>query len=465
MDSHAQPQTLTSSLMQLSPEQKIYIVDTNVFLHEPMAHTILSAGGNVVVIPIWVIIEADKFKQESSQRGAHAREFVRQLDRLSKHGDVHRGIELENGGTVIVDHNGKDKDVLPFLVSNTEYNNDLKILTVAMHYRDQYLNNSVALVSKDGALRVMARSVDVVSEDFSYDAVRLNHIDDLYSGIMEDELSDPEQVSVIVQSLQQNRCVSAGAVFGKTSRPYPNQYCKLRYQTNDGVEKTLCVLYKHAKDQLIFLAKHKRLADTSLQALNEEQQVALHFLLDEEIKIVSLSGIAGTGKTLLSLIAAIEMYQSHYQKIIIFRPNHELGKPIGFLPGDLKEKFNPWCQAIHDNLEFMEMENKHVQDELRYVIEPLCFIRGRTLHHSFIIVDDAQNLTRNEVKTLISRVGKRSKIVFNGDPDQVDTPYLDAYTNGFSCFIEKLKGCPLFAHIKLIHSERSEVAAIAAEYL
>lgn len=452
----------SNPLEQLSPEQKIRVVDTSVFLDEPTAHTLLAAGGNIVVIPIWVILECDKFKKEHSQRGQNARQLVNQLDELSKQGSLQKGIPLPNGGTLLVDHNGKDKNALPFSVSNQEYNNDLKMLTIAQHYRNKYVANEVSLVSNDGVLRVLARAAGLGSEDFHQDAVRVDSIDDLYSGVMEYTLVHPEQVGVVVQSVNRDRMVSAQDVFPENYRPYPNQYCRIQYQTGDAL-KTLCMLYDSSQDRLLLVPKNRRLHHTDFNAVNELQKVALEFLLNDDISIVSLSGVAGTGKTFLCLMAAMELLQGHYEKVVIFRSNYELGKDMGFLPGSLNEKFEPWRRAIEDNVEFLEHGNG--ARKLEYSIEPINFVRGRTIHNAFIVVDDAQNLSRREIKALGTRVGKHSKIIFNGDSDQVDTPFLDAFSNGFSCLIDRLKGEPSFAHIRLIENERSKVAGIFAERL
>lgn len=454
---------VASPPLTISPEQKIYIVDTNVFLHEPAAHLLLGAGGNVVVIPIWVIMEFDKFKRELSERGNNARKIVRQLDDLSKFGQLQKGVELPKGGTLIVDHNGKDKEVLPFSVAAHEYNNDLKILTVAKHYQEAYPSNQVTLVSQDVVLRVTACSLDVSCEDFSQDAVKLQNITDLYSGVLDYYLQDSEHASQFVQLLNTRHAVPANSVFITDERPYPNQCCNVQYKNNRGEQKNVVMIFDQRQDELVLIPRQKKLARVGLNAANTLQKVALHFLLDENVFIVSVSGIAGTGKTLLCLMAAQELVPHTFHRLVIFRPNHELGKELGFLPGDVDQKFNPWRKAIEDNLHLLEISSG--QHELVYTVEPINFVRGRTFHNTLIVVDDAQNLTPKEVKTLCTRVGPGSKIIFNGDPDQVDTPYLDPFSNGLSYLIERFKGHCRFAHITLTECERSEVSAMAAELL
>jgi len=406
---------------------KNYVLDTSILLYDPKS--IYSFENNNVIIPLVVLEEIDKIKQLSSEIGKNAREVVRILDKLTEMNNVDN-IKLENGGVLRIEINNVECG----LFSNDT--NDKKILSVAknLNIRENILT---VLVTKDINLRVLARVCGVRAEDYYTDKIKK-----LYTGIV-----DMREHSINTHLLYKNKYIEY-----ENDELLPNQYI---------VSNNALCRYNNKKLWLI----NEHISAFEISPKNKEQRFALDALLNPEIKIVTLSGTAGTGKTLLAIAAALEQTINHhlFSKILITRPIIPFGNDIGFLPGNKDEKIRSWMQPIFDNLSYIFNDKIDPLIDQFIEMEALTYIRGRSLSTKFIIVDEAQNLTKLMVKTILTRVGENTKIVFTGDPDQIDVPYLDKESNGFSYLIDKIKQFDLSAHVTLCKGERSEVAKIGAE--
>lgn len=438
-------------------QRKIFVLDTSVILYDHNAIT--NFEENDIAIPITVLEELDNFKKGNDTRNFEARSFIRWLDEIASESLLTDWINL-NGPTkgkfkVVMDTKGGELDAnLAF----GERKNDHKILNATMAVAKENPKAKVTLVSKDICLRVKAKSLDLLAED--YETGKIKEIDQLYSGKTE---KSKINATVIDKLFEENR-VEASEL--KIKDPQANHF----YILKSGKKSVLS--YFNPKEQLIERVD-KTLA-FKIKPKNAEQTFAMHALLNPDIKLVTLRGIAGTGKTLLAIACALEQRRS-YQQIYVTRPIIPLSnKDIGYLPGDVKSKLDPYMQPIWDNLKYIKSNlgndpNAKRIDEMveneKIAIAPLAYIRGRTLANVYFIVDEAQNLTPHEVKTIISRAGENTKIVFTGDIFQIDTPYLDAQSNGLSYLIDKVKNHPLFAHVTLEKGERSDLANLANELL
>ncbi|QQS35552.1 MAG: PhoH family protein [Ignavibacteriales bacterium] len=440
---------------------KIFILDTNVILHD--ATSISQFQENDVVIPLTVIEELDHFKRGSQVINLNAREFARTLDSIT-------GTALFNGGISM----GKGRGKLRIAISRgisplirdifREDTPDHRILSIAHEWKEKYENRAnIILVTKDVNLRMKAKSLGILAEDYTTD--RVASIEELYSGKEIIEEIDDELILNIFQSPFE---VPAKLILKKTkAEAYPNKYYILRNTARS-------VLAYLDQDMGKFRKVEKNLT-YGIKPRNAEQTFAVDALCNHEVQLVSLTGKAGTGKTLLALASALQVRKS-YRQIFIARPIVPLSnKDIGFLPGDVESKLAPYMQPLWDNLkviqdQFPESDKQHqlidtmLKDE-KLVIEPLSYIRGRSLQRIFFIVDEAQNLTPHEIKTIITRAGEGSKIVFTGDIYQIDHPYLDGQSNGLSFLIDRFKGQKLYAHINLEKGERSELAELASNLL
>jgi len=438
--------------------KKTFILDTNVILHDHLSITQFQE--NDIVIPIEVLEELDNFKKGNSQMNYNAREFLREIDRLT-------GDKIFNGGISLGEGKGKLKIALntelpeKLKISFSENKPDHRILGVASEYQDQFPNEKVILVSKDVNLRVKAKSIGINSEDYESD--KIDNVEDMIKGINHLEITDNEIVANLYKSKK-------GVVLNGSKEELKlgnNQFFIL----NNGQSSVLARYYP--KDNL--LKKIVKKAASGIKPRNAEQTFALEVLLDPGILLVSLTGKAGTGKTLLALAAALEQ-RSVYEQILLARPIIALSnKEIGFLPGDQFDKTKPYMQPLFDNLAVIKHQfNKTSKDAQKIdqmlekeelVIAPLAFIRGRSLSNTFFIIDEAQNLTPHEVKTIITRAGEGTKLVFCGDIHQIDSPYLDSQSNGLSYFTDRMKGQDLFAHINLMKGERSYLSELASDLL
>ena len=440
--------------------QKNYVLDTNVLLHDPRA--ILNFDDNTIVIPIIVIEEIDTFKKEASERGRNAREIARRLDelRLENGTKLSDGVTLSNGGRLKVAIGTRSvPDALR--ASQTA---DNFILGVALEVRDQDKSRPTIMVTKDVNMRIRADALGLDAQDYDTDRIAF---DELYSGSGEVDVSASQ-----IDELYGKGSVEVAPPEGRIL--HSNQYLLLRDRENP--QHTALSRYD-AKQKRAAALRKLRDGVWGIRPRNREQHYALDLLLDDDIKLVTLVGKAGTGKTLLALAAGLQksVEEGIYHKLLVSRPIFPLGRDLGFLPGDVEEKLNPWMQPIYDNIELLlglskndkkDGRSYHELIDLGYIeIEPLTYIRGRSIPNQFMIVDEAQNLTPHEVKTIITRVGEGTKIVLTGDPYQIDNPYVDASSNGLTTTVERFKGESIAGHVSLSKGERSPLAELAANVL
>lgn len=441
--------------------KKIYVLDTNVLLQDP--NSIFSFEENEVVIPAVVLEEVDSKKRYMDEIGRNARQVSRLIDSLRTTGKLHEKIKLENGGSLKIEINHRSFHELQDIF--TEKTNDNRILAVAknLFLEEQTKENGkpVILVSKDALVRVKADALGLISEDFLSD--RVVDSEQIYTGFQEVFLS-AEKMAQFYEKGE--------VVLSEISKVpfYPNESLIMR-DALGGKASALGMVDPTGKKvrKLIFNQEHV----WGIHPRNVQQTLAVELLLRKDIPLVTLIGKAGTGKTLLALAAGLMQTEDlrEYKKLLVARPIVPVGKDLGFLPGEKQEKLKPWMQPIFDNLEFLFNTKK--PGELDAIlagmnsieVEALTYIRGRSLPDQFIIIDEAQNLTKHEVKTILTRVGERSKIVLMGDPDQIDHPYLDAYNNGLTYVVEKFKEQSVSGSIRLMKGERSGLARLAADLL
>ena len=432
--------------------RKTYILDTNVLLHDP--ESLFSFEDNAIVLPLSVIEELDRIKRRSDEVGRNAREVSRILDELRMKGRLSEGVGLANGGSVRIEINGNQPDNQPYGIDLNTTDNRILALAYALMNNGQ---TPVILVTKDLNLRIKADVLGLAAEDFYSDKVDYHK---LYSGVTELYLSVEEI----------DRFYREGYLDYPAGDLQPHQFCILKL--DESSSKSALGRYFHNRFHKL---THDGKAVYGIKALNKEQKFALDLLLDETIQVVTLVGKAGTGKTIMALAAGLEKVLEgggRYNRILITRPIVPLGNDIGYLPGDKEDKIRPWMQPIYDNLEYLC--NEHIQPNgcIDYLIangkielEALTYIRGRSIPKQFIICDESQNLSPHVIKTILTRVGRGSKIIFTGDPEQIDHPYLDASSNGLSYLVEKIKAEKISGHITLIKGERSGIAELGARLL
>ena len=441
-------------------DKKTFVLDTNVLLHDPRA--MFSFEDNDVVIPIYVVEEIDSFKKDLSELGRNARQVSRYLDQLRDDGSLSEGVKLDRGGTlrVAITHRS-----LPANVS-TDRGQDSKILAVAlelMEERKKRPGPRVMFITKDTNLRIRADAIGIDTEDFEPEHIV---IDELYKGWQEVDVDGP----------MIDKFYAEGSI--EMPDPYhpPNEYVCLRDQGSANRTALGRVRLDDTKARVSPIDAYKQ-GIWGIRPKNREQHFALDALLDDKIKLVTLVGKAGSGKTLLAIAAGLAKTteENVYQRLLVSRPIFPLGKDIGYLPGDVEEKLNPWMQPIFDNVEFLMgltqkdkrrgRSHKELLDMGMMQIEPLTYIRGRSIPNQYMIVDEAQNLTPHEVKTIISRAGEGTKIVLTGDPYQIDNPYVDQTNNGLVHTVNRFKNEKIAAHVTLMKGERSELAEIAANVM
>ncbi|WP_416151080.1 PhoH family protein [Salipaludibacillus sp. HK11] len=435
---------------------KTYILDTNVLLQDPLA--LFSFDDNDVIIPAVVLEEVDSKKRYMDEIGRNAREVARLLDDLRGQGKLNEGVKLESGGNLIVELNHRSFEQMK--KHYFESTNDNRILAVALNISLER-SEDVVLVSKDALLRVKADALGLHSEDFLSD--RIVQFDRMYQGYEESWL-DPTKMDELFEKKQ----LPINEIH--TNHKYPNHFYIFKDSAN-GTRSALAIMNVKGTHFQLFLKNHD--STWGIKPRNVQQKMALELLTREDIPLVTLVGKAGTGKTLLSLAAGLYQTEdlNRYKKLLVARPVVPMGKDIGYLPGEKDEKLRPWMQPIYDNLEYLFNTNK--SGELEQIlagmssiqVEALTYIRGRSIPDQFIIIDEAQNLTKHEVKTILTRVGEGSKIVLMGDPKQIDHPYLDEYTNGLTYVAERFKHLSESGHIKLEKGERSGLAQLAADLL
>lgn len=430
--------------------RKNYVLDTNVLLHDPRA--LYAFEDNHVVVPIYVIEEIDNFKKDLSELGRNAREVARLLDAHREDGAISEGVPLENGGTVQVALGSADDRP-----SNSAAM-DHYILKCAIAVQESTEIPTV-LVTKDVNLRIRGDAFGLKTVDYEPEGIQ---VEELYSG--SEEL---ETTGAVIDKLYADGETTVDAELT------PNEYVLLRDE-NDAAHTALG-RYDEEKGALVPVRK-LRDGVWGIRPRNKEQHYALDLLLDDDVKLVTLVGKAGTGKTLLALAAGLQKVteEQTFQKLLVARPIFPLGRDIGYLPGDIEEKMNPWMQPIYDNMELLlglskgEQKGRSYSEliDLGFVeIEPLTYIRGRSLPNNFMIVDEAQNLTPHEVKTIITRAGEGTKIVLTGDPYQIDNPYIDASNNGLTTVTERFKNEGIAGHVTLAKGERSALAELATQIL
>lgn len=439
---------------------KIFVLDTNVLLHDPQA--LFAFEDNEVIIPSVVLEEIDAKKRLADEIGRNARRVSRILDGLRDRGRLHEGIPLDGGGRLVVELNHRSFTRLQDLFG--EMTSDNRMLAVALNYQmeeqERPKPRPVIVVSKDVLVRIKADVLGLPAQDYLSD--RTVSPDDFYSGYV--------QLSVhpgVIDSFYSDRSLAAAVLKAPL---HPNEFVILR----DEMGSTKSALVKVSADgsrlEPLHLAGEPVWGITSR---NAQQRMALELLLNDDIPLVTLTGRAGTGKTLLALAAALHKVEDErkYKKLLIARPVVPMGKDIGYLPGEKEEKLRPWMQPIYDNLEYLfDVKKSGDIDKIlmglgSIQVEALTYIRGRSIPGQFIIIDEAQNLSKHEVKTIMTRVGEGSKIVLLGDPEQIDHPYLDTVSNGLTYVVERFKTEAVSGHVTLEKGERSKLAQLAAERL
>ncbi len=438
--------------------KKTFILDTNVILHD--YNCIHNFEDNDVVLPIIVLEELDKFKKGNDQINFHAREFVRELDKLSGDKLFNGGISLGEGKGKLSIETGKPFSEV-MMNSFPENTADHRILAIAEHLYSEKKRKNIVLISKDINLRMKAKSVGILAQDYETDKV-LN-IDELYKSITTIENIDHELISKLYEEYEG----VAVEDFKFDAPPQSHQYFILK-----NTKSSVLAHYDPFNKVLNRVEKQKTYG---IEPRNAEQAFALDALLRPEVQLVALTGKAGTGKTLLALAAAIHQRQL-FTQIYLARPIVPLAnRDLGYLPGDVKEKIEPYMQPLMDNLavikhkysqnskEFNKIDEMLKSEKL--LITPLAYIRGRSLSRVFFIVDEAQNLTPHEIKTIITRAGEGTKLIFTGDIEQIDSPYLDSRSNGLTYLTDKMRRQEIFAHVNLVKGERSYLAELASNLL
>jgi PhoH-like ATPase len=433
---------------------KNYILDTNVLLHDP--NSLVNFDEHNVLIPIEVIEEIDHFKRESTELGRNARTVSRMLDGFRGEGSLSAGVKLPNGGKLKIafQRNGHGDTVFP------RDSVDNRILALAAGLQKAQPKNATILVSKDINLRIKADALGLLAEDYETDRV---YITDLYTGMV-DLVVSPEALNAF--RVKNEFPLDNGKTY------FPNEFCTLTDETNP--KKAILTKVDATGTKLVPIHDCRE-GVWGIKPRNREQHFALDALLDDHVKLVTLMGKAGTGKTLIAMAAGLKrvVNDREFRRLIVARPTISMGKELGFLPGSLEEKLAPWMQPIHDALEMlsdlnMGHDHRRSTDLMRsgsIVVEALSYIRGRSIANQFMIIDEAQNLTPLEAKTIITRVGQGTKIVFTGDPYQIDNPYVDSSSNGFNYIVSRFRDQPIAAHVELQKGERSELAELAANIL
>ncbi|TET36247.1 PhoH family protein [Candidatus Dependentiae bacterium] len=462
-------------MVEENKKEKIYVLDTNVIVHDPNAYK--NFEGVNIGIPTMVIEELDSFKREGSDRGRNSREFIRQLDELRKRGSLREGVQLDNGSVIRVLFLDHDVPRIPFKLSRE----DNAILSTVLGL--QKAGHEVQFISKDLNARVKADVLGIYAEDYLKDEYVSE--DAFYHG----------WITLDVPAVQlKSEQPDVLADLAKERNLTPNEFVLLQSQHNPHNYRIFRFL-----EGKRFVSVPQHALKWPLQPRNPQQVMALNLLLDDSIQCVTLLGPAGTGKTFLALLAGLHkvLIEDYYRKLLVSRPVVPLGRDIGYLPGTLEEKLHSWMLPIYDNMEFIahginmakhtrELEQgpqskkkgkHHKKDKTGFIsvddlvqddklsLEAITYMRGRSIPYQYILIDEAQNLTPHEVKTIVTRVGEGSKVVLVGDPYQIDSPYLDFSSNGLVTVSEKLKGHPIFGTVFLSTSERSKLSELAGRLL
>jgi len=436
--------------------KKIFVLDTNVLLNNPRA--VYSFEENDVIIPLAVLEEIDNLKTQGSDLGFNARETSRILEKLRTKGNLDKGVEIDEGGKVKILING-ELEIPESLTSNKM---DNRIISTAIHLQEDNPDQKVIVVSDDINMRLICDAFGIEAEEHS--SIKLSE-EQIYTGFREIMTS-----SSLIDKFYKDDGLYADEFNQEVMESlYPNEFMQLT--ADDRNNKTALGIYNG--DKFVNLRYNQR-EPVKIRARNREQQLAFELLLDDEIKLVTISGKAGTGKTLLALASGLEkvVKENKFSRLLVVRPVMPMGKDIGYLPGEKKEKLAPWMQPIFDNLDFIVNRNKNssltynkLESEELIQIEALTYIRGRSVPDQYIIVDEAQNLSLHEVKTIVTRAGENTKLVFTGDPYQIDNPYLNFHKNGLNYLAHKFHDEKISGHVMLKRGEISELAEIASELL
>ena len=436
--------------------KKTYVLDTNVYLTD--ASAINSFGINDVLIPLKVLEEIDKHKKRQDSVGLNARQIIRTLDELRQKGSLKKGVRIAKGKGIVFAR-PQDLSVLPEELDKTDPDNT--IISAALAEKRDNPNRKIIVVTRDINMRIKCDALELPSEDFNADQIVLDS-EHLFSGFTE-HLVDEQ----IVDQFYNGEDIE---VSKDEIKLYPNQLIMLVSNANH--KKTAIAKFTRYEDPLQKIINYDGV--WGVRSRNKEQAFALDILMNPDISVVSLVGKAGSGKTLCAIAAALEQTlesskgESPYKRVVVSRPIQPMGKDIGYLPGSMEEKMTPWLMPIQDNLEFL-MGDKRTLD--MYIengtieVEALTYIRGRSIANAFIVIDEAQQLTKHEIKTILTRVGEGTKVVFTGDIEQIDNVYVDETSNGLTYVVEKFKYYDLAGHIILKKGERSKVATLAAKIL
>ncbi len=444
--------------------RKTFVLDTNILLHDPRA--IFHFEDNEVIVPIYVVEEIDNFKKDLNELGRNARQVSRYLDDLREQGSLVDGIKTEHEGVIRVAVTEKS---LPEHIS-TNRGQDSKILAVALDEATRKRGKEkVIMVTKDTNLRIRAAALGIEAQDYEHDHV---DVDEHYTGVLEKNVSG----GAIDTFFADGSLPCTEEMFG-VEKLSPNEFVVLVDEANPSHTGMGRVHLTNTGDAELKPIVNLKQQVWGLRPRNREQHLALDVLLDDNIKLVTLVGKAGTGKTLLAIAAGLSKTTDAgvYQRCLVSRPVLPMGKDLGYLPGDVEEKLNPWMQPIFDNVELLmglKREDRARGRSYRELIdmdvlqlEPLTYIRGRSIANQYLIVDEAQNLTPHEVKTIVSRAGEGTKIVLTGDPYQIDNPYVDASNNGLMHVVNRMQGASIAGHVTLTRGERSALAEVAANTL
>ncbi len=436
--------------------KKTYVLDTSVYLTD--SHCIDSFGNNDIVIPLKVLEEIDKHKKRQDSVGSQARSIIRKLDALRDKGSLSKGVRIEKGMGIV-----KVKSYNPLCLPDDLdlEDSDNQIIATALSEQEVVpKSRKVVVVSRDINMRVKCDALGLLTEDYQAEQV-VDHAEGLYTG----------RAEILVDEQDIDRFYAGEEIWMNTSEHLlsPNQFIMLISNSND--KKTALARFENYNKPIQKIVKSNKKV-WSTEPRNKEQQFAFDLLLDPAIPVVSLVGKAGSGKTLLALAAGLEQTfgkNAMYKKIVVTKPVEPVGKDIGFLPGSMEEKMLPWLAPIQDNLQFLMGDDKATlelyMEKGQIEVEAMTFIRGRSISNAFIVIDEVQNMTQHEIKTVLTRVGEGTKIVLTGDIEQIDNVYIDATNNGLSYVVERLKEEQITGHVTLLKGERSKVATIAATKL
>ena len=437
--------------------KKTYVLDTNVYLTD--ASSIFKFGNNDILLPFKVLEEIDKHKKRQDAVGRNARMIIRTLDELRAKGSLSKGVRISKGkGLVFARH--QDMSLLPEEFDRQDPDNI--IISSALYENNNNGRRKVVVVTRDINMRIKCDALGIASEDYEIDQV-LREDESLYSGMMQHLVDDQ-----VIDLFYSGDDIYINEDEAKIN---PNQFVMLISSNND--KKTAIGKFINYSQPLQKITNYKDV--WGIKARNKEQSFALDLLMDSNIPVVSLVGAAGTGKTLCAIAAGLEQTletgsskAAAYKRLIVSRPIQPMGKDLGYLPGTIEEKMDPWLAPILDNLEFLMGSKKTLDmyvDDGIIEIEALTYIRGRSIANAFIIIDESQQLTQHEIKTILTRIGENTKIVLTGDVEQIDNVYVDEHSNGLTYVIEKFKSYDLSGHVKMEKGERSKVATLAAKVL